>query len=53
MEQNGISIISPPGVTENSVGKSKSVGVTLRFNGSIQMAKEKLRAPCEYDAIVN
>ncbi|XP_012226157.1 aquaporin [Linepithema humile] len=45
MEQNGISIISPPGVTENSVGKSKSVGVTLRFNDSMQMAKEKLKAP--------
>lgn len=44
MEQNGVSIISPPGVTENSVGKSKSIGITLR-SGSLQSAKEKLKAP--------
>ncbi|RLU15543.1 hypothetical protein DMN91_012537 [Ooceraea biroi] len=44
MEQNGISIVSPPSVTENSNGKSKSIGITLRSN-SIQSAKEKLKAP--------
>lgn len=45
MEQNGISIISPPGVTESSVGKSKSIGITLRSNGTIESAKKKLKAP--------
>ncbi|XP_072761443.1 aquaporin AQPAe.a-like isoform X1 [Anoplolepis gracilipes] len=43
MEQNGISIISPPGVTENS-GKPKSIGITLR-SSSLQSAKEKLKTP--------
>ncbi|XP_077276169.1 aquaporin AQPAe.a-like isoform X2 [Temnothorax americanus] len=46
MEQNGISIISPPGATENlSIGKSKSIGITLRSNGTIQSAKKKLKTP--------
>lgn len=45
MEQGGISIITPTGVTEHSVEKSKSIGITLRSNGSIQSAKEKLKAP--------
>lgn len=45
MEQNGISIISPPGVTETSAGKSKSIGITFRTNGAIQTAKERLKAP--------
>ncbi|XP_012543720.1 aquaporin [Monomorium pharaonis] len=45
MEQNGISIISPPGVTENSVRKSKSIGITLRSNGTIQSARRKLKMP--------
>lgn len=49
MEQNGISIISPQDVMENSVGKSKSIGITFRSNGAIQLAKEKLKAPCEYE----
>lgn len=43
MEQGGISIISP-GITENSVSKSKSIGITLRSN-SIQTAKKKLNSP--------
>lgn len=51
MEQTGVSIISPPGVTENSVGKSKSIGITLR-SSSLQSAKEKLKAPCEYKLMV-
>ncbi|KYN17063.1 PREDICTED: aquaporin AQPAe.a-like [Trachymyrmex cornetzi] len=45
MEQNGIAIISPQGVMENSVGKSKSIGITFRSNGAIRSAKEKLKAP--------
>lgn len=44
MEQNGISIISPPGITDNTGGKPKSIGITLRSN-SIQNAKEKLKTP--------
>lgn len=43
MEQNGISTIISP--SENSVGKSKSIGITLRSNGSFQTAKKKLKAP--------
>ncbi|KAG5312608.1 PREDICTED: aquaporin AQPAe.a-like isoform X1 [Acromyrmex echinatior] len=43
MEQNGISIISPQGVIENSAGKSKSIGITFRSNGAIRSAKEKLK----------
>ncbi|XP_018058448.1 PREDICTED: aquaporin AQPAe.a-like [Atta colombica] len=43
MEQNGISIISPQGVMENSAGKSKSIGITFRSNGAIWSAKEKLK----------
>jgi len=49
MEQNGISIISPQGVMENSAGKSKSIGITFRSNGAIWSAKEKLKASCEYE----
>ncbi|XP_011696205.1 PREDICTED: aquaporin AQPAe.a-like [Wasmannia auropunctata] len=45
MEQNGISIISPSGVTENSARKSKSIGITFRSNSAIQSAKERLKAP--------
>ncbi|XP_014474304.1 PREDICTED: aquaporin AQPAe.a-like [Dinoponera quadriceps] len=45
MEQGGISIMSPPGVVEGSVGKSKSIGITLRSNGSMRTAKEKLKTP--------
>ncbi|KAG7212269.1 hypothetical protein KM043_012598 [Ampulex compressa] len=45
MEQSGISIISPTGITESTVGKSKSIGITLRSSSSIQNAKEKLKAP--------
>ncbi|KAI4480623.1 PREDICTED: aquaporin-like [Polistes canadensis] len=46
MEQGGISIISPPGITENSVGKStKNIGLALRSNAGIRSAKEKLKAP--------
>lgn len=41
--------MSPPSVVETSVGKSKSIGITLRSNGSMQTAKEKLKAPCEYE----
>ncbi|XP_011633988.1 aquaporin AQPAe.a-like isoform X1 [Pogonomyrmex barbatus] len=43
MEQNGISIISPS--DENSVRKSKSIGITFRSNGTILSMKEKLKAP--------
>lgn len=43
MEQGGISIIST-GISENSVRKPKSIGITLRSN-SLQSAKEKLKAP--------
>lgn len=50
MEQNGISTIMSP--SENSVGKSKSIGITLRSSSSFQSAKEKLKAPCEYKLIV-
>lgn len=45
MEQSGISIISPNGITENSVGKSKSIGITLRSTAGIRTAKEKLNTP--------
>ncbi|XP_076237123.1 aquaporin-like [Calliopsis andreniformis] len=45
MEQGGISIITPTGINDNSVGKSKSIGITLRSNSSIQAAKEKLKSP--------
>ncbi|XP_054006937.1 aquaporin AQPcic-like [Hylaeus anthracinus] len=45
MEQSGVSIITSNGVTENSVGKSRSIGITLRSSSSIQAAKEKLKSP--------
>ena len=45
MEQSGVSIIAPPGITDNSVGKSKSIGITFRTNPTIQAAKEKLKTP--------
>ncbi|XP_035737458.1 aquaporin-like isoform X1 [Vespa mandarinia] len=46
MEQGGISIISPPGITENSIGKpTKNIGLALRSNAGIRSAKEKLKAP--------
>lgn len=48
MEQSGVSIIAPPGITDNSVGKSKSIGITFRTNPTIQAAKEKLKTPCKY-----
>ncbi|KAL2727518.1 aquaporin-like isoform X1 [Vespula maculifrons] len=48
MEQGGISIISPPGITENSIGKpTKNIGLALRSNAGIRSAKEKLKAPCD------
>lgn len=52
MEQGGISIISPPGITENSIGKpTKNIGLALRSNAGIRSAKEKLKAPCEWNYI--
>lgn len=46
MEQGGISIITPPGITENTVGKStKNIGLALRSNAGIRSAKEKLKTP--------
>ena len=42
MEQSGISIIPTTTIADNTVGKSKSIGITLRPNCSIQVAKEKL-----------
>ncbi|XP_043263262.1 aquaporin AQPcic-like [Colletes gigas] len=44
MEQSGISIITSNGATENSVGKSRSIGITLRTSSSIQAAKKKLKS---------
>ncbi|XP_076180852.1 aquaporin-like [Ptiloglossa arizonensis] len=45
MEQSGVSIITSNGVMENSGGKSKSIGITLRSSSGIQAAKEKLKSP--------
>ncbi|XP_033337304.1 aquaporin AQPAe.a [Megalopta genalis] len=45
MEQGGVSIITPTGITENSVGKSKSIGITFSSRPSLQAAKEKLKTP--------
>lgn len=41
MEQNGVSIIPPSGITENSVGKS--IGISFRSNSTIQSAKKRLK----------
>lgn len=51
MEQSGVSIITSNGVMENSGGKSKSIGITLRSSSGIQAAKEKLKSPCEYTSL--
>ncbi|XP_058798982.1 aquaporin AQPcic-like [Phymastichus coffea] len=46
MEQGGgISIISPPSLTDNNVGKTKSNGLTSTTANRIMSAKEKLRVP--------
>ncbi|XP_076651922.1 aquaporin AQPcic-like [Halictus rubicundus] len=45
MEQGGVSIITPTGITENSVGKSKTIGITFSSRPSLQAAKEKLKTP--------
>ncbi|XP_031829541.1 aquaporin AQPcic-like [Nomia melanderi] len=45
MEQGGVSIITPTVITENSVGKSKSIGITFSSRPSLQAAKEKLKTP--------
>lgn len=44
MEQTGISIIPTTTIADNTVGKSKSIGISLRPN-SLQAAKEKLKTP--------
>lgn len=45
MEQTGISIIPTTTIADNTVGKSKSIGITLRPGNSLQAAKEKLKTP--------
>ncbi|CAL7942444.1 unnamed protein product [Xylocopa violacea] len=45
MEQGGISIIPTSGMPDTGVGKSKSVGISIKTNSTIQTAKEKFTTP--------
>ncbi|XP_043519491.1 uncharacterized protein LOC122533577 isoform X2 [Frieseomelitta varia] len=45
MEQAGISIIQTGGITDTTVGKSKSVGISFGPGNGLQAAKEKLKTP--------